>query len=277
MIRCSGNAVARRRQRRRLALLAMTLVLGLRAAASPALAWGAGAHSIVAEIAERLVAPQTRAEMRELLGDGGSFASWSNWADGIIDERPQTRTWHFVDIPYGSAGYDPARDCPGPDGGDCIVGAIRRQRAVLADRNAGPQARGEAARFLIHLVADAHQPLHCAERNGDNGGNTVEVTLRDRRTTLHKAWDFELLDVVTYDWGEHLRAVRRRGVFEEPPEDDPARWVADCHGLAVQIAYALPEGNTIDEAYEARARRTIYRQLGLAGIRLARLLDETLR
>ena len=32
-----------------------------------------------------------------------------------------------------------------------------------------------ALKFLLHLVGDLHQPLHCADNN-DRGGNSVKVS-----------------------------------------------------------------------------------------------------
>jgi hypothetical protein len=48
--------------------------------------------------------------------------------------------------------------------------------------------------FLVHFVADVHQPLHCAERNGDRGGNTVDVIFFGHPMTLHMVWNVGILD-----------------------------------------------------------------------------------
>ena len=78
--------------------------------------------------------------------------------------------------------------------------------------------------------------------------------------------------------GEHLRAMQTVRIEDRsPPPDDPAEWVWDCHRLAVEVAYAVPAGNVIDPYYEFLVRPVIYSQLGLAGIRLARLLDAALK
>ena len=52
-------------------------------------------------------------------------------ADTIQLIRPETRRWHFVNIPVGAERYDPARDCPEDA---CVVAAIERFRGVLSDR-----------------------------------------------------------------------------------------------------------------------------------------------
>jgi hypothetical protein len=46
------------------------------------------------------------------------------------------------------------------------VAAIDHFASVLRDRSAPPRDRLEALKFVVHFVADLHQPLHCAD-DGD--------------------------------------------------------------------------------------------------------------
>jgi hypothetical protein len=50
----------------------------------------------------------------------------------------------------------------------------------------------EALRFVIHFVADIHQPLHCANNN-DRGGNDIPLRWGNRKTNLHEIWDHYVL------------------------------------------------------------------------------------
>ena len=63
---------------------------------------------------------------------------------------------------------------------------------------------------------------------------------------------------------DHLRA----------DSDDPVAWANDSLQLAIQ-AWVQPQ-TEIDEAYYLRERPVVDRQLALAGLRLARLLNEKL-
>src|ERR1700731_3171785 len=157
-----------------LALL-LLLVLGLPARA---LAWGSEGHRIAAEIAEQYLEPAAARQVRELLAieNATTLAQVSTWADEIRPQRRDTARRHFVDIPVHPppgtpAAYDAVRDCPR---GDCVVAAIERFAAVLRDRSAAPRRRLEALKFVVHFVADVHQPLHSAD-DGDRGGNMVRV------------------------------------------------------------------------------------------------------
>ena len=95
-------------------------------------AWGAMGHMAVAEIAWQCLSPKTRTAASRLLGPGVPLDSVANWADKIRWARPETKNWHFVDIPLSESRYASARDCPDSDQGDCIVAELQRLRRALA-------------------------------------------------------------------------------------------------------------------------------------------------
>jgi hypothetical protein len=148
---------------------------------------------------------------------------------------------------------------------------------MLVDRSAVRQSRGDALKFLIHLVGDAHQPLHAADRN-DAGGNHVAVTFFDRPMSLHAVWDVGIIEKRTYDWGEYVRYLEQRWLpgkdFKILQRGEPVDWATEAHVAATEVAYVLPEDLKLGEAYYQRSLPTVDRQLALAGIRLARLLNE---
>jgi hypothetical protein len=76
-----------------------------------------------------------------------------------------------------------------------VIDAIEREAAVLADKTQPREKRVEALEFVIHFIGDLHQPLHCADRNGDKGGNGRLVFFLDRRRadSLHYVWDTALV------------------------------------------------------------------------------------
>ena len=171
----------------------LTLLIG---GIGPAFAWGSEGHRIVAEIAEQYLEPTTARQVRDLLAleNETTLAEVSTWADHIRGRRRDTARWHYVDIPIRPpagtpAGYDASRDCPR---GDCVVAAIERFTDTLRDKSASPGDRLEALKFVVHFVADVHQPLHCAD-NGDCGGNDVRVSFLGQHMTLHAVWDSGIL------------------------------------------------------------------------------------
>jgi len=259
----------------RAAILALLFAL---APLNQAASWGASGHSIIAEIAQRRLHPQVLLRIKELLGGEVSLASIASWADDVVAERPETAAWHFVNIPFDATSYDPRRDCAESARGDCVVNAIARARATLIDRSASKRARVEALMFLVHFVGDAHQPMHAIDHN-DAGGSKLAVTFFDRPMSLHAVWDAGIIEKRTYDWGEYVRDLERRWLAGKDiralQRGEPADWVWEAHLAAVKVAYVLPQDLKLGEAYYRRSLPVVDRQLALAGIRLARLLNES--
>lgn len=249
---------------------------------SPArvLAWGATGHSVVAELAERRLDPATRARLALLLGRHVSLASLSQWADteAIIDAR--TRSWHFINIPVGAKGIDLETQCRTATGPSCIVIALERQASLLGSRQADKASRIAALKYVVHLVADIHQPMHCAERDGDGGGNTLAVEFSGQQITLHQLWDYALLDKASYDWGWHVEETSRwlaAHGSELSLKGSFADWASETHGVAVATAYGLLSGTTVTAQYQAAATPVAHAQLGKAALRLAAVLQRALR
>ncbi len=266
----------------------LILILGL-CASGAAWGWGQEGHSIVAEIAQRRLAPAAAAMVERLLGKGHSLASESSWADDIRDERPDTAHWHFVDIPLRAKRYDARLDCkPNPARGDCVVAELERLENELRCAPRDAQKR-DALRYAVHFVADVHQPLHTVRDR--HGGNGIEVEVRidepkcrrrcrptDFRTNFHALWDETLISATVWSWGAYVRRLEH-GWLRSPEArgvdgGTPAQWATETHAAAQEVWRMLPADRVVDDAYYAKALPILDRQLGLAGLRLARFLDD---
>jgi hypothetical protein len=249
-------------------------VLGLAVLfATPVAAWGPLAHRVIVQVAARHLSPAARHEAARLLG-GASLADVSFWADEIREQHPETARWHYVDIPVRADDYRPGRDCRLTPRGDCIVAALERERAVLADHAASDVRRTEALRWVVHLVGDLHQPLHCAD-DGDRGGNEVHVTLLGRPENLHAVWDAGLLLASGFserDWVERVAARAR----SSDTHGTVADWALEAHRAAVDHAYRIPASHHLGKRWVEANVPVVERQLGLAAARLARLLDDAI-
>jgi S1/P1 Nuclease len=241
----------------------------------PVLAWAPEGHQVVAAIAERELTPKARAQVAALLGGEAMMVLQSSWADEIRDQRPETTSWHYVNIEIGSGGYNAGRDC---GDGNCVVAQIERDRRVLSDPHAPQAAKAEALRFLIHFVADLHQPLHAADRN-DKGGNEELVRLRTKRTSLHQIWD---QDVVTALGQDSARVAAQIDSSLTPQQKaqlragTPEAWANESFAIAGREIYAkLPPTGQIrlpDDYADAESGVTRL-QLARAGLRLAAILN----
>jgi hypothetical protein len=245
-------------------------------AAPAANAWGPHGHEIVAEIAARQLDPKARAEVERLLHDRAPNAmrEVSGWADSL-QQWPgygSAKPLHYVNFPHGASNYDRRRDCRNDA---CVVEALPHFVAVLRNgRN--ERERADALRWVIHLVADIHQPMH-ASYASDHGGNDVQLQFQRRNTNLHQLWDSRLLDARNarpVPYAEQLLALPRPSGDLSWNEGAAERWALESNALMKSDAY--PRGNRIDGEYVRRAQEIIDQRLLLAGLRLGMLLNATL-
>jgi hypothetical protein len=235
-----------------------------------ALAWGPEGHSVVARIAAKQLlkdgnANALRQSLSNLLKQDSFFkvncknknsledqlACVASWADAVRDARPETAEWHFVDIPRNQTSYKPARDCKN---GDCVIEAIKRFEAVLADKNKSATQRAEALKFIIHFVGDMHQPLHDAD-DGDLGGNNKLVNFFNESNpgcnNLHKVWDGEIIrkgNASDVNLAKALFNALNPAMISEFMQGDLVAWAEEAHTLARDDAYGLlpqPDAGTL--------------------------------
>jgi hypothetical protein len=238
-------------------------------------AWGNEGHRIIADIAWDHLNDATRLRLRPFLGDS-DLASISTWADDIRSGHPETGPWHYVDIPHDASGYE-LKDCPNDN---CVVVQIRKFARILGDPQQPFAARDEALKFLVHFVGDLSQPFHAMD--DARGGNDVPVTVfgsahcGEYACNLHGTWDTQLIEHT--GMREHLYTRELEGMITtdhlQAGSDDPVEWANESLQLARQ-AWVQPQSN-IDQAYYLRERPVVDRRLALAGLRLARLLNEEL-
>jgi hypothetical protein len=192
--------------------------------------------------------------------------------------------WHFINTPFspdGTALQEPER----PN----LKTQMPILRATLASGSgASADVRSYDMVWLIHLVGDAHQPLHAASRftrdlpNGDQGGNAIKIECGPGcpETNLHAFWD----DVLG-PFGASLQAVEEAARGLPIPDSaqaaiaDENAWLSESFDLARTAAYAAPvigDGSgpyALTEAYKAKALEVARLRVALAGIRLANLLN----
>lgn len=254
-------------------------------------AWGAKGHQVVAMIAEAHLTPKAAQAVAGLLAQEGkervqSLPEVSTWADQIRSQSRDTGPWHYVNLPAGASKYDRNRDCPGDTQEDCVVERIDFFRRVLANKIAPPAVRSEALKFLVHLVADLHQPLHVGYAN-DRGGNSIKVQgpgSSRRSTNLHALWDTTIINRRNLTARVHADELLK-GLLNDPARlkswqaGTPSDWANEARVVLERQVYSFKVGSSVrlDEDYYRVASELIDLQLARGGIRLARLLNETLQ
>ncbi len=258
----------------RCSLAAFATCVALLASSGGALAWGTAGHVVVARIAARELTPSARAQVEALLHGPAAdrMAAVASVPDWLGRALPDTKPWHYVNIELSSPGYDAGRDCPS---GDCIVAAIARFEDVLRDRHAAKSARAEALMWLIHLLGDLHQPLHCADDH-DRGGNAVTLWDGDRRTNLHSIWDRSPGMLPEANGGAAALAgalERKIGPLQQGDwkRGTPVRWATESFRIARDRIYAERAKGSIEPD-----PMVVRLQLEKAGVRLGALINQSL-
>lgn len=270
--------------------------------ALPAHAWNAAGHRLVAVIAWQQLSPASRETIVAALARHPDHARWmerARSADGV-DIIAEAATWPD-DIRNDPRFHDEEREAPTPPLPG-LADTARHKRWHYVDLDAAGQVRdGELDRqidrltqmlrsaaknaqnsnslpWLLHLVADIHQPLHVG-RHGDEGGNQVEIenpfNKRLPFTNLHTYWD----DLPGPPWlrGKRLEKNAARLIEDYPPpaQGDVRQWREESHRLLGE-AYPSASGSLlpiVDEDFRQRSRAIANRRIVDAGYRLGRLLD----
>lgn len=293
--------------------LFLLVVAMLALPAAPVYAWNGAGHRLVAAIAWRKMTPTARLAAANLLRQHPDYLKWSprsyrgnhdadyqafleasTWPDEIrhdrrFDNHPQPggrplpgfpdmgrhADWHFVNIPLGGRGSAVAER-----------GEIDTRLESLLHSLDNPRApyRAYALPWIIHLVADVHQPLHVVSRNEDEGGNRQPI-LDPRRHppqgNLHSFWD--QLPGHSSLRGERLERQADALLYGFPGVSlggGVAAWRDESVRLAGELAYppgGLREIPVISDAWRDRAHAAANRRLVEAGLRLADQLNRRLR
>lgn len=241
---------------------------------SPALAWNALGHRVVAEIAWQQLTPERRQEIVDTLKHHPRFAEdflakmprdvasgdqeaqdrwifwqaavWPDVARGGPFDRP---TWHYINRPTFLDGKKvrvnaqlstTMRRTP-VDKFNCIQ-AVGQAIATINDSDVGPDAKAVAYCWLFHLAGDMHQPMHSTALfceyfpDGCRGGNSIRLS---RGRNLHSLWD-NLLgrdDRPNNVKRETALLKDRSELWEVDADADPENWITESHELAKSFAY----------------------------------------
>ena len=290
--------------------------------------WNSTGHMAVAYLAWQKLTPAERARVAVLLQKNPYYQKWlanirpgaseadrdmylfmmaATWPDEIkapashytgSDAPPKTepatlndgytalqahKYWHYVNTPLG----DDATADTAPLTVPTVVEKITAFRAALAT-NEPDDLKSYDLVWLLHLVGDVHQPLHCVTRvsaanpRGDLGGNLVAITGPARE--LHIFWDTALGEGETGDFQAAVKSAAK--LPESDPslaiDDNEGDWAAESYALAKSAVYVDPVGPglgpyTLTAAYTANAQQIAKQRGALAGARLARLIKEALQ
>lgn len=196
--------------------------------------------------------------------------------------------WHFIDTPFTKDG-SPLKPVPDPNAQERIA----LFRGILAS-NSSDDLKSYDLVWLLHLVGDVHQPLHCVTRisstqlEGDDGGNGEKVTKLDNtQVSFHKYWD-DLLgtgsetDIAVVQSAMASASSLPKANKMVAPKSSELFWIAESVQIAKNDVYKSPIGAgtgpfTITPKYEKSAISIAKTRIALAGTRLANLINSELK
>jgi hypothetical protein len=307
---------------RRFAVLLSLSAIALCGGWWPAAAWNDTGHEVVALIAWENLSPAARSkvvavmreapaasQLRQLFRQDNRplevrerefFRRAATWAD-LARDLPAFHhsTWHHRNF-YWKQDNGVAVDLPdlqvNPEN---VVERLGHFKTRLADASVPASQRAIELAWVLHLVGDIHQPLHCsgrvtvAEPHGDRGGNEYELALfpapnpRRDRQSLHAYWDGMIDKAFRRNAGETESAYLQRAanliVARHPRALLEARlkpgqidvWARESV-VAAQGAYpdSLKRGVEPTAGYRLMGIQTSRERVALGGYRLALMLEQ---
>ncbi|MDH3256567.1 MAG: S1/P1 nuclease [Nitrospinota bacterium] len=263
--------------RNRVVLYVIGIVLLSAIPLQEGLAWGPAGHRTVGIIAEMNLDPQVLKTIRKKFSIN-HLANVANWADAIKRSDDKPDVLHYTNIAVGYRTYNQKRDCPRKR---CVTEKIKEYERILIDPGTSPNSKKEAFKFLVHLVADVHQPMHLGYEK-DRGGSKIEVFFGEKPTNLHRVWDHDLIFLKGKSQLQFARQLNRAITPENKKlwsGGTPDDWSNESRTLVLDVGYRLQfsEGRKLSPGYIQEGRTIVEERLQRAGIRLAEMLNRHLK
>ena len=236
--------------------------------------WGFFGHKTVATIAENHLTPEAKTAIKVLLGTE-SLVDVASWADEVRNqpEYKSTAGWHFVNLPVGLS-RSQFKDSIQAIKNENLLTALALNESIIRDSAATKAQKTVALKFIVHLVGDAHQPMHVS-RAEDKGGNTIQVQFDGKGTNLHSLWDSRLLDhqglsILQLSKKDNVGKSKIRKWQRATPID----WLFESYKISSKLYEEVAQNNKLDEAYYQSHIGIVNKRIEMGGIRLAGVLNE---
>lgn len=239
--------------------------------ANSSLKWNSTGHRTVGKIADNYLNGSTKRKIKKLL-NGKSLAFVSTFADEIKSDKRYNDfyTWHYINMPLDS-NYEDSEKNPN---GDLVTG-IAYCKKVIKDPNASNDDKAFYLKLLIHFIGDLHQPMHVGLEE-DKGGNDFKLQWFYKDTNLHRVWDSDMIN--SFDMG-YIELTENADVLTSKQvkaiqEGTVIDWVNETHILSNKVYASVKEGENLRYRYSYDHFETVRSQLQIAGIRLAKVLND---
>jgi len=239
-------------------------------------AWGMTGHRVIAEIAEQHLSKKAKRNIQQLIGQQ-KLAYWSNWAD-FIKSSPdtlinRTGSWHFINT-AGHLSFEEFSKSLSESPQENLYKAYLKVKEQLKNKNLPFEQRQQALYFMVHLLADAHQPMHVS-RAEDLGGNKIDITFFGRPGNIHRVWDSDLVDNEKYSFMEYAEVLDfDKRFYKQYTNSTLEQWLYESHQLADMIYQDVAQNNKLSYDYIFKFKQPMETCLLKAGLRLAKELND---
>lgn len=238
-------------------------------------AWGTTGHRVVAEIAERNLTRKAKKNLKKIIGNQ-KLAYWSNWPDFIKSDSSWKHAdgWHYVNVGSDLSITDFCKEMEATT----TENLYKRTLSLiedLQDKNLPLAKKQENLYFLIHLIGDAHQPLHVGKAE-DLGGNKIGVEWFGQKTNLHTLWDSKLVDFTQYSYTEFSTVlnIHDKQYNSALTQGELVSWLYESYSTAQRIYDSAQPEAKLSYKYYFDYQKDLEQQLLKGGLRLAKILND---
>lgn len=146
---------------------------------------------------------------------------------------------------------------------------------MIKDYNASNEDKAFYLKLLIHFIGNLHQPMPVGLEE-DKGRNDFKVKWFFNDSNLHRVWNKEMID--SYDMGftelannadvltkQQVKAIQKGRIVD---------WVNETHEITRTVYETVKPNENLRYRYSYDNFGTVRSQLQIAGIRLAKVLND---
>jgi hypothetical protein len=233
-------------------------------------AWGPEGHKMVADVAKLYLDKGVEEKVQKYLGTM-TFEDASVWMDEIKKDHAYDymKSWHYINIDKDKT-YVKTEE---PN----VVNELVKSIALLGNLKALKDDEIDTnIKIVFHLTGDLHMPLHVGYGN-DRGGNDEKVDFMGKQKNLHYVWDMAIIEYkhISLDDCVKAGAAYSKADIKELQKIDVVKWMEESRSLLKDV-YDYKDG-MITEEYITKNTPVIEKQIFIAGLRLAAILNQTFK
>ena len=239
-------------------------------------AWGPEGHHYVAEIAKLYLDKGVEEKVQKVLGTM-TFEEAATWMDDIKKDHDYDymKPFHYINIDKDKTYVH------NPNEGDNVVTML--QKAIADPQAKVRQTPEEITKMLnsdfkiyFHLIGDLHMPLHCGY-GSDRGGNDIKVDFLGAQKNLHYIWDMGIIEYKKITVDDCIKAGTQfsKADIKELQKMDVVKWMEQSRSCLKDV-YDFKD-NTLTEDYITKSVPIIEKQIFIASVRLAAVLNQAFK